>query len=161
MTLRHDLRCRSDIAARWCALAERRLEHLTEMFETGRWRRYHSEIAFLENIKEAKRVVQTWRALASPEDPPAEIAIAAAVPAWVARNAMPREPVETVRPNAWEIAAEAAIPIELPEPARPPALAEPATGVVRQPDSALEREIEFIFSLDGIEQRYPLLRNAF
>ena len=57
-----------DIAARWCALAEQRLEHLSEMFETGRWRRYHSELAFLENIQEAKRAVQTWRALATGSD---------------------------------------------------------------------------------------------
>jgi uncharacterized repeat protein (TIGR03809 family) len=54
-----------DLAARWCTLAEQRLEHLSEMFETGRWRRYHSEIAFLENIQEAKRAVQTWRAIAT------------------------------------------------------------------------------------------------
>src|SRR6478735_12693088 len=57
-----------DIAARWCALAEQRLVHLSEMFETGRWRRYHSEIAFLENIQEAKRAVQTWRAIATGGD---------------------------------------------------------------------------------------------
>lgn len=57
-----------DVAARWCALAEQRLHHLSEMFETSRWRRYHSEIAFLENIQEAKRAVQTWRALATGGD---------------------------------------------------------------------------------------------
>ncbi len=37
--------------------------HLTELFETGRWRRYHSELAFLENIKEAKAAVELWRDL--------------------------------------------------------------------------------------------------
>jgi uncharacterized repeat protein (TIGR03809 family) len=52
-----------DIVARWCALAEQRLEHLTELFETGRWRRYHSELAFLENIQEAKAAVEIWRDL--------------------------------------------------------------------------------------------------
>jgi uncharacterized repeat protein (TIGR03809 family) len=36
-----------NIVARWFVLAERRLEHLTELFETGRWRRYHSELSFL------------------------------------------------------------------------------------------------------------------
>jgi uncharacterized repeat protein (TIGR03809 family) len=74
MTHRHDIlrgtaRGRN-IAARWCVLAEQRLEHLTEMFETGRWRRYHSELAFLENMQEAKRAVQTWKALANGEDAP-------------------------------------------------------------------------------------------
>src|SRR4029453_9856681 len=54
-----------NIVARWCNLAEQRLEHLTELFETGRWRRYHTELEFLENIQEAKAAVQTWRALLS------------------------------------------------------------------------------------------------
>src|SRR5260370_20490746 len=49
--------------ARWCALAEQRLEYLTELFETGRWRRFHSELAFLENIQEAKAAVGIWREL--------------------------------------------------------------------------------------------------
>lgn len=51
------------IVARWFALAERRLEHLTELFETGRWRRYHSEVSFLENLREAKAAVEIWRDL--------------------------------------------------------------------------------------------------
>ena len=55
-----------DIVARWCNLAEQRLEYLTELFETGRWRRFHSEVAFLENIQEAKAAVETWRDLLTP-----------------------------------------------------------------------------------------------
>jgi uncharacterized repeat protein (TIGR03809 family) len=54
---------RRDLLARWCTLAEQRLQHLTDLFETGRWRRYYGERAFLENIKEAKKAVETWRAL--------------------------------------------------------------------------------------------------
>jgi uncharacterized repeat protein (TIGR03809 family) len=56
-----------EILDRWCALAEERLDHLTELFETGRWRRYHSEVSFLENIQEAKSAVETWRRLATRE----------------------------------------------------------------------------------------------
>src|SRR5262245_21343979 len=56
-----------DIVARWCKLAERRLEYLTELFETGRWRRFHTEREFLENIQEAKAAVATWRDLLSRE----------------------------------------------------------------------------------------------
>src|SRR3982750_3529092 len=56
-----------NIIARWCNLAEQRLEHLTELFESGRWRRYHSEISFLENIQEAKKDVATWRHLLNRE----------------------------------------------------------------------------------------------
>ena len=63
MTHQLDVAVGRDIVARWCALAERRLEYLTELFETGRWRRFHSEVAFLENIQEAKAAVETWRDL--------------------------------------------------------------------------------------------------
>ena len=59
-----------DIVTRWRDLAEQRLEYLTELFETGRWRRYHSELAFLENIQEAKNAVETWRDLSMREDSP-------------------------------------------------------------------------------------------
>jgi len=67
MTYRLDVARGRDIVGRWCALAERRLDHLTELFETGRWRRYHSERAFLENIQEAKAAVELWRDLLTRE----------------------------------------------------------------------------------------------
>ncbi len=54
------------VVARWCTLAEQRLDYLTELFNTGRWRRYYSHAAFLENIKEAKAMVAHWRALSTP-----------------------------------------------------------------------------------------------
>src|SRR5260370_35549214 len=63
MAQRTDLARGRDTVARWCVLAEQRLEYLTELFETGRWRRFHSEVAFLENIREAKSAVETWRDL--------------------------------------------------------------------------------------------------
>src|ERR1700739_3066501 len=63
MTYRSDVTRGRNIVARWCALAERRLEYLADLFETGRWRRYHSERAFLENIQEAKAAVEAWRDL--------------------------------------------------------------------------------------------------
>src|SRR5471030_2139510 len=63
MTHRLDVARGRGIVARWCVLAEQRLEYLTELFETGRWRRFHSEVAFLENIQEAKTAVETWRGL--------------------------------------------------------------------------------------------------
>jgi uncharacterized repeat protein (TIGR03809 family) len=63
MTHRLDVARGRDIVGRWCALAEQRLDHLTELYETGRWRRYRSELAFLENIQEAKAAVELWRDL--------------------------------------------------------------------------------------------------
>jgi uncharacterized repeat protein (TIGR03809 family) len=56
-----------DVGARWRDLAERRLEYLTELFESGRWRRYYSERAFLEDIHQAKAAVALWRNLSMPQ----------------------------------------------------------------------------------------------
>ncbi|HXH44895.1 MAG TPA: TIGR03809 family protein [Bradyrhizobium sp.] len=248
-----------DIAARWCALAEQRLEHLAEMFETGRWRRYHSEIAFLENIQEAKRAVETWRALATGRDV-AEAAASVAPafgwsPATMPRVSPREQPPHTVQPKAVHIAPGTAVPVRLdpkpdvlaeitqdliaplsvpqalapltvPDvtaspampsftapadmpPLRAPAAKAPlAAPLVRSPlapaamapftapdvrpplarsaakapktepaamaallpqfsppaeeiVAAPERVVEFTFSLDGLEAKYPLLRNAF
>jgi uncharacterized repeat protein (TIGR03809 family) len=208
-----------DIAARWCALAEQRLVHLSEMFETGRWRRYHSEIAFLENIQEAKLAVQTWRALATGAD----VATAAASvspafgwsPATMPRMFPREQQAQTVQPEAVHIAPETAVPVRLdPKPgviakiseAPPAPVAAPAAMAPLQVPAAMapptapvamtgpkvpaataapralaamaallpqfsppaaeivaapERLVEFTFSLDGLEARYPLLRNAF
>ncbi|WP_167532934.1 TIGR03809 family protein [Bradyrhizobium cajani] len=223
-----DVAVSRDIAARWCALAEQRLEHLSEMFETGRWRRYHSEIAFLENIQEAKRAVQTWRALATGADVAAAAASVTPAFGWspaTMPRVLPREQqAQTVQPKAVHIAAETAVPVRLdPKPdvlaeiteapiapllpsaavapptapaamasfaapaempplkapaarapltapaVRPPVatpaamaallpqFAPPAAEIVAAP----ERVVEFTLSLDGLEAKYPLLRNAF
>lgn len=237
------------------------------MFETGRWRRYHSEIAFLENIQEAKRAVQTWRALATGAD--VAEAAASVTPAFgwspaTMPRVFPREPqAQTAQPNilqpkalqpkplqpqimqpkAVHIAPETAVPVRLdpkpdvlaeiteapiaplaaPTPAaiasfiapaempplkapaarapfivpavrpplapaamapftapevRPP-LAAPATKPPKAVPAVMaallpqfappaeeivaapERVVEFTFSLDGLEAKYPLLRNAF
>lgn len=53
-----------DIINRWCVLAEQRLDYLIELYESGTWRRYHFENAFMENLREAKTVVEVWRMLA-------------------------------------------------------------------------------------------------
>jgi hypothetical protein len=63
MTHHTDVARGRNIVARWFVLAEQRLEHLTELFETGRWRRYHDELSFLENFREAKAAVEIWRDL--------------------------------------------------------------------------------------------------
>ena len=51
MTYRLDVARGRNIVARWCKLAEQRLEYLTELSETGRWRRFHSEPDIVENIR--------------------------------------------------------------------------------------------------------------
>jgi uncharacterized repeat protein (TIGR03809 family) len=79
MTRRTDAPRNGDVLACWCALAERRLDYLTEMFESGRWRRYFTELSFLENIREARNAVETWRNLSALSLRRAEIEAPAAV----------------------------------------------------------------------------------
>jgi uncharacterized repeat protein (TIGR03809 family) len=246
MTHRHEAARGRDIAARWCALAEQRLEHLTEMFETGRWRRFHSEVAFLENIQEAKRAVVTWRALAAGEPVPAAGVTGPGPlgwsPATLAPNLRPR--VQTVPPvSAPPLSVQQPVSVQpqpvqpafvqprplpakpfqpksiqpapaWPEPVRPEPFAPkalepkslepkpfepkpfepkpvqfkpfqpksvriaPAVEVPLDvspararfdefaeaptvPSAEPEQIVEFTLSLDGIEAKYPLLRNAF
>lgn len=186
------------------------------MFETGRWRRYHSELAFLENIQEAKRAVQTWRALANGGDVAAAAASVTSAFGWspaTMPRVFPREQAQTLQlqtlqpkalqPKAVHIAPETAVPVRLePEldvlaeiveapiapaapaaPVAPTAPAAPPAPVVRMAPAAPvasiasflqtfsppaaeivaapERVVEFTFSLDGIQAKYPLLRNTF
>src|SRR5215469_14355858 len=65
MTHRKDAARDADVLGRWRTLAEQRLDYLTQLFESGRWRRFYGEVAFLENIREAKVAVETWRGLSS------------------------------------------------------------------------------------------------
>lgn len=183
------------------------------MFETGRWRRYHSELAFLENIQEAKRAVQTWRALANGGDVAAAAASVTSAFGWspaTMPRVFPREQAQTVQPQKLHpqtlqpkvvhIAPETAVPVRLEPkldvlaeiveapiapvaptaPVAPPApvarmapaaptapvasiasflqtFSPPAAEIIAAP----ERVVEFTFSLDGIEAKYPLLRNTF
>jgi uncharacterized repeat protein (TIGR03809 family) len=156
------------------------------MFETGRWRRFHSELAFLENIQEAKRAVQTWRALATGGDVAAAAASVTSAFGWspatmprvFPRDQAPVQP-QTVQPKSVHIEPETAVPVALDPtpnvlaevteapivPATPAAsiasflqqFSPPADDIVAAP----ERVVEFTLSLDGIEAKYPLLRNTF
>jgi uncharacterized repeat protein (TIGR03809 family) len=57
------------LANRWQALTQARLDYLTDLFESGRWRRFFSEADFLENFQETKIASETWRALLTSEAP--------------------------------------------------------------------------------------------
>jgi hypothetical protein len=147
MTNRTDAARGREILARWCALAEARLEHLTELFESGRWRRYHSDVSFLENVQEAKQAVETWRDLlrreASLDNSPIDIS-------WLGRGRV------TPLPAPARLHSR---PVERPVPVAPPidivvieeAMEEEAPAPEEMP----------LLDLAAIQARYPLLRNAF
>ena len=161
-----------EIVARWCNLAERRLEYLTELWETGRWRRFHSEIQFLQNIQEAKAAVETWRGLLRRE---ASLDNNSIDLAWLGRRRttplpltpLPRDqgfaqpaarvqplpqpaPKAVVPPRAADIPAAVERPLVVAEQA-PPA---PSAAVVHQMPLPAARRVEVM------KERYPLLRNA-
>ena len=66
------------LIARWRILASRRLDHLVDLYESGRWKLYHEEAEFLQMVQEARSALKTWETLAPPDpvqDKTAEIAI--------------------------------------------------------------------------------------
>ena len=162
-----------DIVARWCNLAEQRLEHLTELFETGRWRRYHTELAFLENIQEAKAAVETWRDLLSARGFARQLRdrhVLARPPAHDAlpRDARYRQPVVRLKPQPAPIARSrrrlpaapsrdvpgdvlVALESQLVDSDEAPSVPD-APALDEMPLPALD--------LDVMQERYPLLRNA-
>ncbi len=160
---------RREVIARWCTLAEQRLEYLTEMFESGRWRRFYTEAAFLENIKEAKFAVETWRSLLNPQRlrpvTPELVQGMAAVELALSESAVPvasqttaPDPVPIV-PQAVELASEDEHAVEQADLSP---IEEATSGPVIDM-LALEQALdipEAAFDVTAIEQRYPLLRNA-
>jgi uncharacterized repeat protein (TIGR03809 family) len=50
----------NDFVVRGLALAQRRMAYLTELHESGRWRRYFSEPEVLVVVREAKAAVDAW-----------------------------------------------------------------------------------------------------
>jgi hypothetical protein len=156
MTHRLDVARGRDTVARWCAFAEQRLEYLTELFETGRWRRYHSELAFLENIREAKAAVETWRDLARREAARNNSTVDAS---WLDRAGAGLSPGDTLRDQVGPSSPQPAEILVYSLP-RAVSIAGPADHVASDQAPAMNNASELARSLDAIEQRYPLLRNA-
>jgi hypothetical protein len=138
MTHHLDVACGHLLAARWQHLAEQRLDYLTELFESGRWRRYYSERAFLENIQEAKTAVGTWRRLSRG---PAEL----------------DHVVENLEPGRMLATPEAAIGAGLVSSDDAPSA--PVIDLLAL-EQALNEPLELAFDTAAIEQRYPQLRHT-
>lgn len=153
-----------DTVARWCNLAEKRLEHLTDMFETGRWRRFHSEQAFLENIREAKQAVETWRDLMARDAAPDHFDLDMVA---VSRQSAPA-PEEDLPAQVASLTSE-------PEPIVIEPMREIPDGVLmalesqlldldETPEIADAPDLDDMplppLDLDSIGRRYPLLHNA-
>ena len=172
MALPADVARGRNIVARWCNLAERRLEHLTELFESGRWRRYHTELEFLENIQEAKTAVATWRDLLSRE---AALDNTAIDMTWLGRRRttpLPLTPLprdQGLRQPIVQLQPKPAPVVVAPPPREVPpdvlVALESQLAVADKAPSARDGlaldEIQFpALDLDAMKDRYPLLRNA-
>jgi uncharacterized repeat protein (TIGR03809 family) len=158
MTYQRDVAGGRDIIARWCTLAERRLEYLTELFESGRWRRFHSEHAFLENIQEAKAAVETWRDLLSRE---ASCDNRAIDKSWLGRTraALPREenwPDQVRLSQSVEITVEQALENSLLLLLSEVVGEQDVLSVQTVDDDATALTPD----ITAITERYPLLHNA-
>jgi len=176
MTHRLDVARGRDIVARWTALAEQRLEYLTELFETGRWRRFHSELAFLENIREAKTAVEIWRDLATREasrdNSPVDISWLGRTRATLPRGAklrdqlhrLPRQPAvfpAEPQPRNVSIVAETDNVSSDEAPFAPDSGAPVLNPALNQIlDPTLDKVSELALDMTAIQERYPLLRNA-
>jgi uncharacterized repeat protein (TIGR03809 family) len=155
-----------EIVARWCNLAERRLEYLTELFETGRWRRFHSEVQFLQNIQEAKAAVETWRDLLRRE---ASLDNSTIDMSWIGcRRTTPlprdegfRQPVARLQPQP----APKAVAPPRDVPGDVPVAVESQLAVAEEAQPAPNVPVLYkmpppALKLDVMKERYPLLRNA-
>lgn len=158
------------LVERWCVLAEQRLDYLAELFESGRWRRFFSEPAFLANVQEAKAAVETWRGLArreaSLDNLPVDLSWLGRRPAPLARASLPvgagvAERLESPR------SATAMDRAELPvadEPCKQllKLIAEPEPAAESEPASPPEQPPVWQHALDParLAERYPLLRQA-
>jgi hypothetical protein len=156
MTPQLDVARGREIVARWCNLAEQRLDYLTELFETGRWRRFYSEHAFLENIRDAKAAVEAWRDLSSREASRDNRAIDMS---WLGRGraALPQN---EFRRDLGHLPPIAEIPIE---PLQEISIAPEDDDVVSEIHSAeplAEDAFAAVLDLATVAARYPLLRNT-
>jgi uncharacterized repeat protein (TIGR03809 family) len=168
MTDRTDVARGRDIVARWCGLAEQRLGHLTELFESGRWRRYHSELDFLENIREAKIAVEAWRGIltaeATSDNRPVDLS-------WIGRRTsvppvkleVPARPIPAIARQLAELPVAPPVSV-VPAMAEPEPESEPVLAldpVETSEQSALDRTLALTRDIVAMADRYPLLRNAF
>ena len=162
MTNQSDVARGREIIERWCVLAEQRLDYLTELFETGRWRRFYSEISFLENIREAKTAVETWRLLLNQQGAADNSAVDMS---WLDRRkakALPPRRASFLRyelrpplPRFFQLAVDR--PAEpAAEPPSKEAPLRPAEVAASADDKLWQRSLD----LAGMQQRYPLLRNT-
>jgi uncharacterized repeat protein (TIGR03809 family) len=142
---------------RWASLAERRLDYLSDLFETGRWRRFHTEVDFLDNIREAKVAVDRWRAMAIQE---ATVDNQPVTWSWLDRpNGVP----ESYQGRVLHEVPRALRVVEMPTVVELVALPDsPPLQAPAEPVRTTAPAVDWRRALDPdvLGQRYPMLRAA-
>jgi hypothetical protein len=145
-----------EIIARWCALAEKRLDYLTELFDSGRWRRFHTEQAFLENIREAKSAVEIWRDILSREASRDNRAIDLS---WLGRGRTAL-PLNKFNGGRADLPRVAEIPATPPEEISISPEDNSVASEIHSAEPLAEDAFAAVLDLATIAARYPLLRNT-
>lgn len=175
MAQRNDVERGRAIVERWRTLAEQRLDYLNALQESGRWQRFHSEPDFLDNLREARDAVETWRLLASREasldNRPIDFG-------WLGQGAVPLARRDMVRRDDRAVAVTPipSPPIPSPPVLNPPVLNPPisdlpiASRPIPSPPVAPAIDVPSVadalpapaasLDLATMRDRYPLLRNA-
>jgi uncharacterized repeat protein (TIGR03809 family) len=154
MTDQADLARGRTVVERWCLLAEQRFAYLTELYESGRWRRFHSERDFLDNVQEAKRALEAWRRLlsceAGPNNRPIDLSwLGSDRPLAPRRPALFADELPVVMPWTFDL------PVEPSPPVAPvDSLAAEAVDVDEMESQSWEPPLD----LARMHERYPLLR---
>jgi uncharacterized repeat protein (TIGR03809 family) len=53
-----------ELSRQWLTLAERRLAYFSELYRSGRWRRYYTAESFADQVVDVMKAVTIWRKLA-------------------------------------------------------------------------------------------------
>ena len=54
-----------EIARKWRDLADRRLAYFTELYRSGRWKRYYTQESFALRMSDVIKAAKVWRDLAN------------------------------------------------------------------------------------------------
>jgi uncharacterized repeat protein (TIGR03809 family) len=136
MTIPFDVERYQRALERWRVLAERRLEHMTVLYESGRWRRYFSEEEFIGVIRETRMAVDTWRRIVPEHETIA--ALFATPDAPLAVRSRP-QPAQCAAPSPAAIAAPS--PASFAPPLSAPLAAPPPSQIAIQPPAPLEMPV--------------------
>jgi len=130
MTISFDVERYQRALERWRALAERRLEHMTVLYESGRWQRYFSEEQFIGVIRETRAAVDVWRKITPEHEMIATLFTKPDGPLVVRSRPQP-EPVAAPPPATLAAAPPVQVAAAPPAPfaAAPPVQAAPSAQV--------------------------------